>query len=114
MKLFISLYLDEDVDVLIAELIRHEGFEATTARDEGQLGKTDAEQLAYAVSREMCIVVHNRDDYAELIQDYFDAHRTHYGVVIATRQSPHAIALKLLGLLDVVATDEMMNQVRYL
>jgi hypothetical protein len=47
-RVFISFYLDEDVSVLLlADLLRARGFEATTAQEAGQLGKTDEEQLAY-------------------------------------------------------------------
>jgi hypothetical protein len=47
-QVFISFYLDEDVSVLLlADLLRARGFEATTAQEAGQLGKTDEEQLAY-------------------------------------------------------------------
>lgn len=42
--IFIHIYLDEDVDVLVASLLRSRGFEATTAQQAGQLGKTEAEQ----------------------------------------------------------------------
>jgi hypothetical protein len=42
-RLFIELYLDEDVDVLVAELLRAYGFVAITARDAGQRQKSDAE-----------------------------------------------------------------------
>jgi hypothetical protein len=48
-NIFIHVYLDEDVDVLVAALLRSRGFEATTAHQAGQLGKTDAEQLEYAL-----------------------------------------------------------------
>jgi hypothetical protein len=48
---FIELYLDEDVDVLVADLIKARGFSATTTRDASQLQQTDAAQLAYAVSQ---------------------------------------------------------------
>jgi hypothetical protein len=37
--LFIELYLDEDVDVLIADLLRARGFKATTTREAGQFGQ---------------------------------------------------------------------------
>ena len=47
-KLFIELYLDEDVDALVADLVRARGFTATTTRDAGNLNKDDDEQLAYA------------------------------------------------------------------
>jgi predicted nuclease of predicted toxin-antitoxin system len=43
--LFIRLYLDEDVNVLVADLLRARGFDAITVRDAGQLRATDAEQL---------------------------------------------------------------------
>jgi uncharacterized protein DUF5615 len=48
-RLFIELYLDEDVDVLIAQLIRARGFVVVTTQEAGQLRNNDAEQLAYAV-----------------------------------------------------------------
>lgn len=38
--LFIELYLDEDVDVLVANLLRAHGFGAITAVEAGQLGRT--------------------------------------------------------------------------
>ena len=50
-SIFICLYLDEDVNVLVADLLQARGFDVITARDAGQLRATDAEQLAYAVSQ---------------------------------------------------------------
>jgi hypothetical protein len=38
-RLFIELYLDEDTDVLIADLVRSRGFKVTTAQEAGQIGK---------------------------------------------------------------------------
>lgn len=48
-SLFIRLYLDEDVNVLVADLLKARGFDALTARDAGQLQASDEDQLAYAV-----------------------------------------------------------------
>jgi len=47
--IFIPVYLDEDVDVLVANLLESRGFQATTAQQAGQLGRTDAEQLAFSM-----------------------------------------------------------------
>jgi hypothetical protein len=47
-RLFAGVYLDEDVSVLVADLVRARGFEAITPRDSGHLGRTDIEQLRYA------------------------------------------------------------------
>ena len=49
--LFIAIYLDEDVAVLVGELLSRRGFRALTARDAGRLGKSDDEQLAFAAER---------------------------------------------------------------
>jgi predicted nuclease of predicted toxin-antitoxin system len=70
-SLFICLYLDEDVNVLIANLLRAKGFDAITARDAGRLQATDAEQLAYAVSQARTLITHNRTDFEALVQTYF-------------------------------------------
>lgn len=112
--LFIELYLDEDVDVLLAELVRARGFSVTTTVEAGQLGNTDAEQLAYAVSRELVLLTHNRVHFEILAREYFTEGRTHFGILLASRHSPYEILRRLLLLLDQVNADEMRDQVRYI
>lgn len=50
MKLIATLYLDEDVSVLLAALLRGRGIDVSTARDEQMLGRPDPEQLRKSVS----------------------------------------------------------------
>ena len=112
--LFIELYLDEDVDVLIADLVRARGFVAITTQEAGQLQSSDAMQLAYAVHQRKTFLTHNRADFETLAQAYFAAGQTHYGIIIAVRRSPYEIARRLLLLLNHVTADEMEHQVRYI
>lgn len=65
-RLFIELYLDEDVDVLIAQLMRARGFVVVTTQEAGQLRNNDAEQLAYAISQHKTLLTHNRADFEAL------------------------------------------------
>jgi hypothetical protein len=114
-ELFIALYVDEDVDVLIADLIRARGLMATTTQEAGQLHNNDADQLAYAVSCHCALLTHNRTDFEALAQDYFAAGQTHYdGIIIAVRRPPQEIARRLLRILNHVTAEEMQNQVRYI
>jgi predicted nuclease of predicted toxin-antitoxin system len=113
-SLFIELYLDEDVNVLVRDLIRAKGFSVTTVRDEGKLQKSDSEQLIYAVNSRKTLVTHNRADFEKLIQEYFNQEKTHYGVIIAVRHPPQEIARRLLKILNNITADEMINQVRYI
>ncbi|BAY29536.1 hypothetical protein NIES2107_13790 [Nostoc carneum NIES-2107] len=108
------LYLDEDVHVLVADLLKARGFDAITARDAGKLQISDEEQLAYAVSQERTLVTHNRTDFEELIQAYFDTGQPHYGVIFAVRRSPQEITQRLMVILNHITADEMENQVRYI
>jgi hypothetical protein len=113
-RLFIDLYLDEDVDVLVAGLVRARGFAASTTQEAGQPGKNDAEQLAYAVSQHKALLTHNRTHFEALAQQYLAAGQRHYGIIIAVRRSPHEIVRRLLIVLNQVTADEMENQMRYI
>jgi hypothetical protein len=44
----IKLYLDEDVEVFLADAVRRRGYEATTTRDCGNLGIADLAQIDFA------------------------------------------------------------------
>ena len=86
MKLFAEVYLDEDVSVLIATLLQARGFKAATARDEGQLGQDDPNQLAYAVSLNRCLVTHNRVHFEQLHREYLTSDQKHFGIIVAGRR----------------------------
>jgi hypothetical protein len=113
-RLFIELYLDEDVNVLVTELLRARGFVATTAREAGQLRQDDAAQLRYAVNRQKTLLTHNRADFEALAQAYYATGQAHHGIILATRQPPHEMVRRLLLILNHVTADEMRDQVRYI
>lgn len=85
-RLFIELYLDEDVDVLVAELLRARGFVALTTQGAGRLGSNDDEQLSYAISEQKALLTHNRFDFEKRATASYAAGRKHYGIIIATPQ----------------------------
>ena len=113
-QLFIELYLDEDVDILVAELLERRGYSALTAHKAGRLGQTDSSQLAYAVSQGRALLTHNRDDFEQLAIAYFENQQPHYGIILAVRRTPFEIVKRLVQLLNEVTADEFHNQVRYL
>lgn len=113
-RLFIELYLDQDVSVLVATLVRARGFEAVTTQEAGLLGATDVEQLAYAVNHEKTLLTHNRADFELLAKQYFEAEQSHCGIILAVRRSPYEIAQRLLTILNRVTADEIKDQLRYI
>ena len=113
-KLFIEIYLDEDVNVLIASLIRSRGFVVKTTQEGGNLGKTDAEQFEFTKSRKFVLLTHNRVDFEKIAQEHFESNKTHYGLIIAARHPPQEIVQRLLKVLNTFTADEMKNQIIYI
>ena len=113
-RLFVELYLDEYVDVLVADLVRARGFKATTTQEAGQIQNSDAEQLAYAVKQKASVLTHNRVHFEAHAREYFAAGRTHYGIIIAVRRPVYDLVQRLLIILNNVTADEMQNQIRYI
>lgn len=112
-RLFVELYLDEDVSVLLADLLRARGFTVVTTQEAGQLGQNDVSQLEYAISLNKTLLTHNRADFEALARQYFSQGRRHYGIIIAVRRPPHEIVRRLLVVLNQTTADEMVNQLRY-
>ena len=99
---------------MVGELLAQKDYVVETARDAGQLRKSDPDQLAYAVSRGMTIVTHNRDDFESLHRHYIATGQTHTGILIARQPRPYELAHRLVGLLDERTADEMRNQLLYI
>lgn len=113
-RLFIDLYLDEDVDVLVARLVRARGFTAQTTLEAGQLRASNAQQLAYAAGQRKALLTHNRVDFEVSHNTYVASGRQHGGLIIAKRRPAHEVASRLLLLLNRVTADEMDGQLRYI
>jgi Domain of unknown function (DUF5615) len=82
--LIIDLYLDEDVDVLVADLVRARGFTVVTTQEAGNVGASDQQQLAAAVSMRHTFVTHNRIDFELLAEEYFASGQDHCGILTLT------------------------------
>jgi hypothetical protein len=113
-RLFIALYLDEDVDMLLAQLLRAPGFVVVTTQEAEQLWNNDAAQWAYAVRQHKTLLTHNRAAFEALAQTYFAAGQLHDGIIVAVRRPPREMARRLLRILNAVPAEEMQNQVRYI
>lgn len=113
-RLFARLYLDEDVPVQVAEILRGHGYDVRTARDEGMLGTSDAEQLAYATQQRLVFVTHNRTDFEKLAVQYFEDDRMHKGIICAVRRPPGECARRLLSLLNERTEEDFENPLLYI
>lgn len=113
MSIFAAIYLDEDVNPLIAELLRAQGFDAVTTISEQMLHATDEQQLVKAVSLKRCLLTHNRLDFEQLHLQYIETQRPHFGIMLAVRRPVYQVAANVATILNSLTADEIENQLLY-
>ena len=86
-----------------------------TTRDAQNLGRSDADQLQFALQHHRSLLTHNRCDYEELHLTALKQHQPHAGILIANRRaSDLELARRIMTLLNRVTADEALNQLLYL
>ena len=113
MSIFASLYTDEDMSVLVATLLRSRGLEVTTVPEQLTLGKTDREQLEFAVSLGRCIVTHNRVDFERLHLQFIEEGRKHCGIIVVPQKNAYEIAQRVGILVNALTVESIKNQLLY-
>lgn len=88
----IKLYLDEDVDPLLAQVLRDREVDCLSTREADRRGLSDADQLAFAISEGRAILTFNVKDFVRLAREYHDSGRHHPGIIV----SNHLVFRELL------------------
>jgi hypothetical protein len=111
---FIEMYFDEDVSDIAARSLRNRGYRVLATQETARKCATDADQLAYAASQDLTLVIHNRVDFEQLARKYFSEGLAHAGIIIAVRRPASELVLLLLKVLDRFTADEMKNRLIYI
>ena len=77
-----KFYLDEDLTPVIAVALRRRGIDSVSAHEVGQIGLSDAEQLAFAARQRRCLISANARDFRRLAHDAVEQGRPHAGIVL--------------------------------
>lgn len=104
------LYLDEDVQVFLAQALRARGVDAVHVYEVGRGGEADGAQLAFAAAQGRCMVTYNRGDFVVLARQYAESGTPHAGVVVAVRRSPGDVLRALVALAAVHTGEALRDQ----
>ncbi len=95
----IKLLLDEDVHAALAVALRKRGYDAVHISELNRKGKSDYEQLTYAVEQERCLFSFNVKDFVLLHYDYVTHEQDHFGIIVSKQLSVGQTLHKLLNIL---------------
>jgi hypothetical protein len=110
----ISLYTDEDVDILIKPLLGAKGFTVFTTLDEGMIGRSDKEELEHAVKLRCTFLTHNRVHFEKLFARFSKEDKHHYGILVASRRNIYELALRVARFLELHSIENIKNQLWYI
>jgi predicted nuclease of predicted toxin-antitoxin system len=111
----IRIYTNESVSVAITEGLTRRGVDAFSARDIGNLGLTDYEQLTYALNEKATIFTHDTD-FLKIAAKWMTEERTHHGITYG-HQASYSIGeyvLKLRTLTSVLTSDDIVKHIEFL
>ncbi len=107
----IKFHLDENITLAIGNGLRRRGIDVTTTPEEGIMGQSDEQQLAFSLSQERVIFTQDTD-FLRL----HHAGLSHAGIVYCpqTSKSIGEILQGLVLIWEVVNAEEMNNHLEYL
>jgi len=111
----LRIYSNESVNVAIADGLKRRGVDAFSARDTGNLGFTDEEQLVYAGREKATIFTHDTD-FLQIAARWIEEGRTHNGIIYCHQKS-HPIGeciRKLRMLTAVLNSEDMVDRIEFL
>jgi len=96
----LRVYLDEDVDVLLARLLSTRGYDCLTAVAAGHLSWTDAAHLEFASQEGRILITHNRVHFEQLAVSWWQQEKEHAGILLTVRRADtYAVARRILRVL---------------
>ncbi len=109
-----ALLLDEDVHFLLSSALRKRGFDVIHTQEMDGKGKTDSEQLTFAVEKSRCIFSYNIKDFVILHNEYVENGQEHCGIIVSKQLSLGETLHRLLRLLHQYSKKSMNNRLEFL
>lgn len=113
-RLFIALYLDENVDERLAPALRRYGYDVVTTREAGRKGARDEEQLEYAAAKRTALLSHDVADFARLHEKWRMEEAVHWGILLTREVEFRRLLQRVLKCLDRYSAEEIRNQLVFI
>ncbi len=110
----IELLLDEDVHSGLAHALRKRGYDAIHAQELDRKGRSDADQLLFAIQQKRCLFTFNVKDFVILHNQHMKNCQEHWGIIVAKQLPFRETMSRLLGLLQRHSKKTIKNHLEFL
>ncbi len=108
------LYLDEDVDPLLARILTARGYDVLTTQEVHRVSSSDADQLVFAAQEHRALLTHNIAHFNRLARDWAAQGKEHPGIVVSDQLPLKELLARVLRLLHHHTPDTLHNRVVWL
>ena len=110
----IQLFLDEDVHSGLAHALRKRGYDVSHAQELDRKGRSDLDQLFFAIGQERCLFTFNVKDFVILHNEQVKAQQEHWGIIVSKQLSFRETMSGLLNLLQRYRKEEMKDRASFI
>jgi len=110
----IALYLDEHIQISLAEALRSRGIDILTTQEAHNTGFQDSRQLAFATDTNRVLFSYNTRHFAHIHHQWMRIRRSHAGMVVSDQMPIGIVLRRLMKLYFSLGSEEMANRLEYL
>ncbi len=110
----IQLFLDEDAHSGLAHALRKRGYDVIHAQELDRKGRSDSDQLLFAIQQKRCLFTFNVKDFVILHKQHAKSKQEHWGIIVSKQLPFRESMSRLLPLLQRTAKETMKNHLEFL
>ena len=110
----LALYLDEHVQLALAEALRARGVDILTTQEARNIGLRDLDQLAFAAENRRSLFSYDKRHFAKIHYEWMNMKRQHAGIILSDQLTIGLLLRRLMRLYLSLNTEDMINRLEYL
>lgn len=110
----IALYLDEHVQITLAEGLRLRGVDVMTTQETGNHSLCDEDQLAFALKEGRALLSFNKRHFAKIHYEWMNKMKSHAGIILSDQLAVGVLIRRLMKLYVSLSREDIQNRLEYL
>ena len=94
--------------------MRRRGYDVIHAQELDRKGRSDPDQLFFAIQQERCLFSFNVKDFVDLHNEYSKSQQEHWGIIVLKQLPFRATMSRLLNLLQRTSKESMKRNIEFL